>query len=182
MKKAVILHGTEGDSNSNWLPWLNDELTGRGVRVWAPDLPRPEYPSLNEWSDYVIENCPFEIDEDTALIGHSAGAVAVLVVAQKLDTVIERVISVSVFKSMDHLDFPANDRIFDVDFDFAKMKQNCDNFLFVHSNDDPYCPLEHAEYLASMTNGKLKVIPGQGHFNLENSKNFKEFPELLKFL
>jgi len=26
-------------------------------------------PSLKEWTDFVFENCPFDIDEETILIG-----------------------------------------------------------------------------------------------------------------
>lgn len=145
-------------------------------------MPRADFPSLDEWSDFVIENCPFEINEETALIGHSAGAVAVLITAQKLDRKVERIVSVASFKSMDHLDFPANDRIFDIEFNYDKIKQNCGNILFIHSDNDPYCPLEHAEYLSEKTGGELKVIPGQGHFNLEVSDKYKEFPELLALI
>jgi predicted alpha/beta hydrolase family esterase len=182
MKTAIILHGTLGDSKGNWFQWLKAHLEQKGVKVWAPDLPNPESPSLNEWSEFVITNCPFGINQDTALIGHSAGAVAVLTVAQKLDKKIERVVSVSVFKDNDFLKWEPNNRLFDAGFNFKKMKENCANFLFVHSDDDPYCPLEHAEYLAQNTGGKLEVIPGQGHFNLEKSSSYKEFPKLLEYL
>jgi predicted alpha/beta hydrolase family esterase len=182
LKTAVILHGTEGSSQSSWLPWLKAHLEEQGVEVWVPDLPKPEYPSLQEWSDFVINDCPFVIDDSTALIGHSAGAVAVLIVAQKLTVEVERIVSVAAFKSMDHLDFPANDRIFDVEFDFEKIKQNCKNILFVHSDNDPYCPLDHAEYLAEKTAGKLEIIPGQEHFNLEASPKYSRFPEVLSCL
>lgn len=182
VKKAIILHGTLGNSRGNWFQWLKLKLEDSGMEVWAPDLPKPDSPSLVEWSDFVIDNSPFSIDEDTALIGHSAGAVAVLIVAQKLHSRVGQVVSVSAFKDNDYLKWEPNNRLFDIEFDFLKMKQNCKDFLFIHSNDDPYCPLGHAEYLAKKTGGKLKVIPGQGHFNLENSKKYREFPELLDIL
>ncbi len=182
MKSAIILHGTEGSSNSSWLQWLKTQLEEKGVEVWVPDLPRADYPSLNEWSDFVINNCPFEINQKTVLIGHSAGAVAVLIVTQKLNNKVEQVVSVAAFNKMDHLDFPPNDRFLDVEFDFAKIKHNCENITFIHSDDDPYCPLEQAESLATSTAGELVVFPNKGHFNLEKSPEFKEFPLILEFL
>jgi predicted alpha/beta hydrolase family esterase len=182
MKSAIILHGTEGSSNSSWLQWLKNELKNQGAEVWVPDLPRPEYPSLNEWSDYVIKNCPFEIDRDTSLIGHSAGAVAVLIVAQKLDSTVRQIVSVAAFNNMDHLDFPANDRFMDVVFDYENIKKKCEDIIFIHSDDDPYCPLEQVEYMAQKTSGELVVFPGQGHFNTEKSPDYKKFPLILKFL
>lgn len=180
MKKAVVLHGTLGSSTGNWFVWLKQKLEEKGIETWVPDLPDPSSPSLGEWSDYVIKNCPFEIDNETALIGHSSGAIVVLIVAQKLGHAVERVVSVAAFKDNDFLKWEPNSRLFDVPFDFDAMKQNCKNFLFIHSDDDPYCPIEHAEYLTEKTDGKLKVIPGQGHFNLEKSIKYKEFPELLE--
>jgi len=182
MKTAILLHGTEGNSQSGWLQWLKFQLEEQGAQVWVPDLPRPEYPSLQEWSDYVIENSPFALAENTALIGHSASAVAALIITQKLDSPVGKIVSVASFKSMDHLDFPANDRIFDIDFDFGKIKQNCKDIVFIHSDNDPYCPLEQAEYLSKKTNGKLIVMPGQKHFNIEASPDFSRFPEILYFL
>jgi len=182
MKTAILLHGTGGTSQSGWLQWVKTQLEEQGVTVWVPDLPKADYPSLQEWSDYVIENCPFSIDKQTTLIGHSAGAVAVLIIAQKVHAEIYKIVSVAAFKSFDHMDFPANDRIFDVEFDFEKIKQNCKDIVFIHSDNDPYCPLEHAEYLSEETDGNLIVMPGQKHFNKEFSQKYTKFPKLLEIL
>jgi len=181
MNKVVILHGTEGSPEGNWFEWLKDELESHGYQVWLPSLPRPMQPSLNEWTKYVINECPFSIDEDTTLIGHSSGAITVLVVAQRLKTRVKKVISVGVFKD-NSLKWDANNRLFDVKFDFAKMKQNCTNYLFIHSDDDPYCPLDHPKFFAKKLDAKLEILPGQGHFNLEKSSSYKEFPRLLEFI
>ena len=98
MEKVILLHGTHGNSQGNWFVWLKQKLEESGVEVWTPDLPNADHPRLVEWSQYVLDNCPFVIDRKTALVGHSAGAVAVLVVAQKLGALVGRVISVAAFK------------------------------------------------------------------------------------
>lgn len=54
--------------------------------------------------------------------------------------------------------------------------------MFIHSDNDPYCPLEHAEYLAKSAGGKLIIKKGQGHFNLEKGKQHRQFPLLLELL
>lgn len=183
MKRAILLHGTMADSNSNWLQWLKSELEAKQFEVWVPDLPNADYPSLIEWTDFILDNCPFEIDEQTTLIGHSSGSVAVLVLAQGFTRKIHQIISVGVYKDLEYLQevvkFHANDRFFDIPFNFEKLKQNCDNIVFIHSDDDPYCPLNHAEYLSKKTGGKLVVIPGQGHFNKDKSPDYFKFPALL---
>lgn len=186
MSKVVILHGTNGSSQGSWKKWLKDQLEAAGHEVWLPDLPRADYPSLQEWSEFVIKQCPFDIDSSTILVGHSAGAVAVLIVAQKLNTQLRQVVSVASFKDLSYLheklDWHANDRFFDVEFDFGKIKHNCSDIKFVHSDDDPYCPQEQAKYLAEKTNGQYILIPKSGHFNTEYSDKFMEFPELLDII
>lgn len=183
MKTAIILHGTQSSSSGGWLQWLKAQLEQREFVVWVPDLPNADYPSLVEWTDYILDNCPFEINQNTTLIGHSSGAVAVLVLAQDFTHKINQIISVGVYKDLEYLhdvvNFHANDRIFDIPFNFDKIKQNCNNIVFIHSDDDPYCPLSHAEFLSKKTLGKLVVMPGQGHFNLDKSPEYNKFPALL---
>ncbi len=185
MKNAVLLHGTAGSSNSNWLQWLKTELTARGYDVWVPDLPSAEYPSLREWTTYITANCPFDVNEDTLLVGHSAGAVAVLILAQVYKKV-GKIISVAAFKDLNYLheklDWHANDRFFDVPFNFIVIKKSCQDIVYIHSDDDPYCPLGHAQYFAGQTNGALRIIPNQGHFNTEKGPQFRQLPLLLNYI
>jgi predicted alpha/beta hydrolase family esterase len=68
-------------------------------------------------------------------------------------------------------------------FDFDYIKQKAKRFIFIHSDDDPYCPLEHAQYLCKMTNGKLILQKGQQHFSTSTAgDNYKEFPFLLDMI
>lgn len=184
MKSAILFHGTEGSSNSCWLQWLKSELESGGTKVWVPDLPRADYPSLREWVEYVKTNAPLKIDNKTALIGHSAGAVLALVLAQIYP--VKQTISVGAFKDLsylhDALDWHANDRFFDITFDFDAIKRNTNSRLFIHSDNDPYCPLEQAEYLARQVDGKLVVLSGQGHFNTESDPKYKAFPAILDLI
>jgi len=45
--------------------------------------------------------------------------------------------------------------------------------LFVHSDTDPYVPLDQAKYVADNREAKMIVIPGQCHFNLEQSPELR---------
>jgi predicted alpha/beta hydrolase family esterase len=181
MKNAVILHGTLGSPDGNWFQWLKSELESKGVRVWLPTLPHAEQPSLKGWSDYVHENCPFELDEDTLIVGHSSGAILALIVAQQNAQPIGAVVAVSVFHD-NSLQWEPNSKLFDVEFDWPKIQQNTQKLLFVHSDDDPYVPLDQAQYVADNCQADLAIITGQGHFNLEKSPEYKQFPKLLELL
>jgi leucyl-tRNA synthetase len=48
---ALILHGTSGNNQKAWIPWLKSELEERGYEVAAPDLPNSEYPDHDAWQE-----------------------------------------------------------------------------------------------------------------------------------
>jgi uncharacterized protein len=112
------------------------------------------------------------------IVGHSSGAILSLILAQSLP-VFGRVIGVSVFHD-NSLDWDANSKLFDVEFDWIKLKTSSGKLLFIHSDNDPYVPLDQAQYVANKCGVELKVIPNQGHFNLEHSEKYKQFPELME--
>lgn len=178
MKNAIILHGTLGSPDGNWFLWLKNALQEQGTNVWLPVLPQAEQPSLREWADYVRTHCPFDIDEETVIIGHSSGAILALVLAQESDVPIGRIVAVSVFYD-NSLDWEPNERLFDVSFDWNAVRANVKKLVFVHSDNDPYVPLEQAQHVADSCKAQLIMISGQGHFNLEQSPDYKEFPRLL---
>jgi predicted alpha/beta hydrolase family esterase len=79
--------------------------------------------------------------------------------------VVNKCILVGSFK--DDLGWDSLKELFLVPFNFEKIKKHAKEFIFIHSDNDPYCPLEHAEYLSQKLSGKLIVIKGQGHFSGE---------------
>jgi len=181
MRTAIILHGTLGSPDGNWFQWLKKELEERGMIVWLPQLPHAEQPSLREWWRFVKEQCPFPINEETLIVGHSSGAILALVMAENNMEKIGAIADVSVFHD-NSLRWQPNDRLFDVQFDWPVIRQGVNKLLFIHSDNDPYVPLNQAEYVAANAGGEMIVIPGQGHFNLERSEEYKRFPKLLKIL
>ncbi|QQS20058.1 alpha/beta hydrolase [Candidatus Saccharibacteria bacterium] len=186
-RKAVILHGTEGYTEGNWFRWLETQLKRKAYDVWLPQLPNSEHPSLRKWLDFVHENAPFPLAEDTVLIGHSSGASLALLIAQENPTKLKSVVCVSVFtnecgKSV-ATDWEANAKLFDVPYNWPKITEKVENqIVIVHSDDDPYVPLKQAEYIAGKLGAALTVIPGQGHFNLEKSHEYSIFPLLIDLL
>ncbi|SRR6266540_7318762 len=180
-KKAVILHGTLGSPAGNWFQWLQTELARMGMEVWLPQLPHAEQPSLREWSEFVQQECPFAIDQETLAVGHSSGAILALILAQQNSVPVGAVVCVSVFHD-NSLQWEPNNRLFDVPFDWPAIQQKTKQLLFIHSDDDPYVPLDQARYVAEHCSAEIVVIPGQGHFNLEKSESYKEFPALLEVL
>jgi predicted alpha/beta hydrolase family esterase len=182
MSKFLILHGTDGSPKSNWFMWLKGILVGQGHAVWLPQLPDAAAPNAKTYTDFLLSNSDFTFDEDTIIIGHSSGAVEALHLLQHLPdgATIKASILVSAFK--DDLGWDSLKGLFVEPLDFDTIKSHCANFTFIHSDDDPYCPLEHAEYLTLKTGGELIVFEGQGHFNTELGPQYKQFPEILDFI
>lgn len=181
MKTAIILHGTLGSPDGNWFKWLKKELEEKGFKVWLPQLPQAERPSLRKWQRFIKEQCPFPINEETLIVGHSSGAILALVLAENNMEKIGAIVDVSVFYD-NSLQWQPNDQLFDVQFDWAAIQDGVSELLFIHSDNDPYVPLNQAQFVATNTNGEIMVIPGEGHFNLERSEDYKQFPKLLEIL
>ncbi len=178
MTKFLILHGTGASPTDNWFMWLKGKLVGAGHNVWLPQLPDAEKPNTKTYNKFLLANKNFVIDSDTIVIGHSSGAVEILRLLEHLPpkTTIKAAVLVSAFK--DDLGWDSLTELFQEPFDFDRIKSTCDQFIFVHSDNDPHVPLEHAEYLCGKLGGKLIVLEGQGHFNTELSPDYKKFPEL----
>ncbi|MFV0485226.1 MAG: alpha/beta fold hydrolase [Candidatus Saccharimonadales bacterium] len=177
--KAILLHGTGNDWKANWIPWVKSQLEKRGYEVYAPSLPDSDFPDTAKWSKYVIENVPFEIGEDTIIVGHSAGAALIPQLMQQLPegTKVKKAILVSGFHT--DLGWEKLKSIQNIEVDYSKVKKMADEFVIIYSDDDPYVPVDEAEWLAKNLGGRLKLISGQGHFNLESSPKYKEFPKLI---
>ncbi|MBU2592141.1 MAG: alpha/beta fold hydrolase [Patescibacteria group bacterium] len=182
MKNALILHGTGNNSKGNWFPWLKQELKGCGWKVWVPDLPQSDKPNTKRYNQHILANREWEFNKDSVLIGHSSGAVAILGLLSHLpaNVVVDTCILVGSFK--DNLGCKDFSGLFQEPFDFKKIKKHAKRFVFIHSDNDPHCPLEHAKYLREQLDGELIIKKGQGHFNLEKGKEYRQFPFLLNVL
>jgi predicted alpha/beta hydrolase family esterase len=181
MKNAIILHGTLGSPDGNWFRWLKGELEQSGLTVWLPQLPNAEQPSLSKWSAYARANCPFAITNETLIIGHSSGAILALILAQQNEQPVGGVVCVSVFHD-NSLQWEPNNKLFDVPFVWGDIRAHAKKLLFIHTDNDPYVPLSQAQFVADQCGAEIVVIPGEGHFNLEQSPEYKAFPGLLRIL
>jgi uncharacterized protein len=178
MKNALILHGTGANSSANWFPWLKSELENMGYKVWVPDLPQAEKPNVDRYNNFLFENKEWEFNEESIIIGHSSGAVEILGLLQAVppEIVVGKCILVGSF--MNDLGWDSLKELFLKPFDFEKIKSHSNQFIFIHSEDDPYCPLEHAKYLSDKLGGKLIIKSGQGHFSGSDVK----IPDILDIL
>ncbi len=182
MKNALILHGTSNDSTRNWFQWLKYKLEETGYTTWVPDLPDADKPNPTTYRQFIAV-AGWDFGNESIIIGHSSGAVAVLSLLQHLprEVSIEAIYLVGVFK--DNLDREELSELFVKPFDFDLIKTKTKKIFLIHSDNDPYCPLEHAEYLGDKLDGQLVLLPGQAHFSISTAgEKYKEFPELFELI
>ena len=181
MKNAVIIHGTKGNPESNWFPWLQKELIALGYSVNVPEMPTPIGQSLINWKD-TFKDKVGGFNSDTVLIGHSVGAVFIMRLLEEIDCVISTTILVSPFTGelgIGDYDLLNSSFVKD-DFNYAKIKKNGGRLFLLCGDNDPYVPLEQPKNISSGLGVEPIIISGGGHLNSESGYNF--FPELLKFL
>lgn len=181
MKRAVILHGTDGKPYHHWMPWLKTKLEERGYEVWVPELPENHTPNAQVYNDFLFgQGWDFT---DNIVVGHSSGSVSVLnLLADQRCPKINLGVMVGAWAGglpLQHEDEKQFAGLFPQGgFDVDKIKSNADHLAFLHSDDDPYCPLEQAQYLAEQLDASITVLHGAGHI----SGGYKEKPEIWEII
>lgn len=184
MKRAVILHGWEGNHTLHWYPWLSEQLKARGYQVWSPDLPDPDFPSVRRWNEFLTsQHWDFQ---DNLLIGHSAGAVEILGFLQALPRglTIDTAVLVSVFSAVmpEESDYHNLRGLFEESFNYPRIKTKAKQFIVVHGDNDPLCALEDAKTINAQLDGSLHIIPRGKHFITEHDSKWQKFPELIQIM
>lgn len=178
MKNAIIIHGTYGNPDENWFPWLKTELEKIGYQVYVPTFPTPENQNLESWLK-VIGDLHKNIGAQTIFIGHSVGASFILSIIEALDLPVRAAFLVSGFLGLlDNEEFDnLNKEFVNQKFDWGKINRNVQDIYLYHSNNDPYVPVERAYELAANLGVEPIIIENGGHFN--EKAGYKEFPRLL---
>jgi uncharacterized protein len=176
----LIVHGSRGEPDGNWFPWLKQKLENLGGKVFAPQFPTPENQSFDAWhkvAEQALSGCAAG---NTVLIGHSTGAVFVLRMAELAVQPYRSIFSVCPFvcdlglKDYDNL----NADFVHHAFSWPKVAKGALKITCLAGDNDPYVPLERSEDIAANIGTRLIVIEKAGHLNAESG--YREFPLLLE--
>ena len=186
-KNALILHGAGNTSQGNRFPWLKKELEKKGYVVWSPDLPNSDVPKQDDWLHTIFSNTQWQFNEESVIIGHSAGAAVILRILEQLpDGVsINKAVLVAgpVELGTKSEYFPYKQSLVENPFNWDKIKKSAKHFYFIHSDNDPYqCGVDQGKIMQHYLGGELIVKPNQGHFNLEKGPEYKQFSFILELL
>jgi len=184
MKKRVfIIHGWGGTPDSNWFPWLKNELEKNNFEVTVPQMPNTDFPKQNEWL-----TCMKEIigraDENTFLVGHSLGVIAILRYLETLEKNQKIGGAILVAGFSESVGISETATFFESYVNYEKIKLHCEKIVAINSDDDYYVPIEKGELLRDKLNAKFIILHKAGHIN-RKTRYFKlpiALEELLRFL
>ena len=182
MKKVFIIHGFQGKPNGNWFPWLMEELSKNDTYSCSLPMPIPDIPVKREWIK-IINEAVGNFTEETFLIGHSLGVLAILRYLESLDkdSKIGGVVLVSgPFSKIEKDGYEQVDTFLDVAFDFDHIKNACKNFVIIHGDNDEDVLFSDAEELSKKLVCDVISIPNGGHLN--GKSGFYKLPEALESL
>lgn len=183
MKNALILHGTDGSPTENWFEWLRQELQKLEIETVVPQLPRADRPNIHRYNQFLLNEIDFDFNKESILIGHSSGAVAILGLLQALPAAVKVDTCYLIGAFRNDLGWEALSELFITPLNFDKIKTKARRFIFIHSDNDPYCPLRHAEELNKKLDGQLIIKSGQKHFSIGTfGESYRTFPFLLELI
>lgn len=178
MRSVFIFHGTGGNSQGNWFPWLKKELEQKDCQVFVLKFPNPEAPSFTAWFNLLQTHNRY-IDAQTIMIRHSLGGLFLLRVLEKLQNPIFAVFFVSAPIGIRPIRYYDSDyRFSGFTFNWKLIKSKAKHFTVFHSDNDPYVSLDNGKELAKKVGVKLNFIPNAGHLNAESG--YTKFDELLQ--
>lgn len=163
------------ESNRNWLPWLQKQLTIHGIKADTPELPKAYDPEWREWAREVER---YDITPDTLLIGHSCGAgFWIKYLSLHKDVKVGKVILVAPWMDPDGDETKGFFDGFEID---PNLMSRTKGVKILHSDND----MGNVHKTVAMLRDSIKGITYQefhkyGHFCYEDMGS-NEFPELLK--
>ncbi len=173
-KKAIIFHGTDGTPADFWYQWLSDQLQEAGYAVEVPSYPEINHEPIDIFLPKVLSSHTF--DEETILIGHSAGATLILSILENIEAPIPKAFLVASFvKPLPDGENP----ILQKSYDWEKIKTQVADIYFVNSVNDPWgCNDVQGRYMFDKLGG-TQVIRNEGHFGSStNTQPYPTFPLL----
>jgi predicted alpha/beta hydrolase family esterase len=177
MQKAIIIHGSGGNPNECWFPWLKAHLESLGFEVLVQQFPSDnENQTLENWLT-VFKDLTF--DENTTLIGHSLGVPFILNLLENHK--FKNIYLVAGFVGLLNNQFDSVIKSFsDKQFDAEKILKNLAKVSVIYSDNDPYVSTEKSKELAKLLKTDPILIKNAGHFN--SGSNYFQFSHLLDLI
>ena len=180
MSNYFIIHGSIGNPNEHWFPWLTQNLIKEGKNVIVPHFPGPKDQNYENWSKLLMYYYNLRlINEDTVFICHSVAAIFICKFLIKNKIEVKSLISVAGFNSLLNNEFDEINKTFLLEEkELLKIEKYVKYIYCFYSNNDPYISRDELEKFIYTVKGAKNLINDAGHFN--SKTKYKKFPQLLE--
>ncbi|NHC14297.1 RBBP9/YdeN family alpha/beta hydrolase [Motilibacter deserti] len=182
-RSFLILHGWQNTRPpGHWQRWLAEQLEAGGERVAYPQLPDPDEPRLDVWTEHLLAALDTLPAQGRTVVCHSLACLLwlhaaarpspvppvdrLLLVAPPSGEVLRRHIEVAAFAG------PAASA---ADVRASALSEA----RLVAADDDPYCPAGAAGEYARALELELDLLPGQGHLSMD--EGYGPWPSVLRW-
>jgi predicted alpha/beta hydrolase family esterase len=158
-RNAIIFHGTGGNPEICWYPWLGKRLTERGYTVEIPHYPGVNVEPIATFLPKVLTSHRF--DEQTVLVGHSGGAALLLALLEHIDVTVSQAVLVAGYCTQPNTD---DEPVLQASYDWAAIKAHARDLYFINSRRDPYgCDAGQGRAMFERLGG-TQIVRDDGHF------------------
>jgi len=167
--KEKLVEGLPPQNKRSWLPWVKEKLEERKILCEVPLMPRNWKPNYQDWKK---EFEKLRVDEESILVGHSAGGAFLTRWLGETGSKIKKLILVAPAKICPDFyeDYFKEFYNFEIN---ENIKQNIGKVIIFISNDNKNI-IDSAKIYHEKLEGDFIELPNKGHFIK------KEFPELLE--
>lgn len=181
---VVLVHGSFGKPFENWFPWLEKNLTEKGIECIIPTFPTPNNQNYYIWEE--LMNYYYKqgiINGETILIGHSCGAAFLTKFLINNNVKVKKLITVSGYNNFyggDDLMDKLNGSFYVDEQKFVELKSKVEDIISFYSNNDPFIDQNTLKKFADLLGGKHIVVANAGHFN--QSSGFNTFEQIMQYI
>jgi predicted alpha/beta hydrolase family esterase len=115
--------------------------------------------------------------KNTFFIGHSAGVITILRYLEQLPRNAKVGGCVFVAGWIDDLGYKELRNFFVKPINWAKIRQRCNKFVAIHSDNDPYVKLYHGEAFKKYLGAKLIIERSKGH--MTDEEGIRKLPSVI---
>ncbi|MBI5224526.1 serine hydrolase family protein [Candidatus Micrarchaeota archaeon] len=164
IKQVFVVHGFNGRPEGGWRPWLKIELEKKGFVVHLLKMPSPRLPSMNAWIKEIQKNIQTP-NENTFLVGHSLGCIAILRYLESLKGKQKVGGAILVAGLATNLGNPLFSSFFRASIDWKKIQSHCNKFVSINSDNDRFVTIAHGKAFEKNLGARLIIKKGMGHFS-----------------
>lgn len=178
IQNCIIIHGctsVEEDISydRHWIPWTRETLSAQGIATFTPTMPEPWRPDYEKWKEELEK---LNIDEHTALVGHSCGAAFLVRWLGDSKRRVSKLILVAPWKIAGEQSLKKPFYEYPIDGTIASRVGEI--VMFTADNEEDHGK-ESLKIFHDALGGEIVLLKGHGHYTFDDMQT-EEFPELLE--